>query len=144
MTDMATDLKLELSRVIKAPREKLFDAWLDPDMLARFMLPADNVNVPKAETDPREGGRFLIVMRAGDQDLPHAGTYKTIDRANRLAFSWESPMSPVEDSTVTLDFADVEGGTEIRLTHVRFPNEESRDNHEAGWGRILNTLAGAV
>ena len=103
MTDMATDLKLELSRVIKAPREKLFDAWLNPDMLARFMLPADNVNVPKAETDPREGGRFLIVMRAG-----------------------------------------VEGGTEIRLTHVRFPNEESRDNHEAGWGRILNTLAGAV
>ncbi len=144
MTDTATELQMECTRFIAASPEKLFDAWLDPEMLTRFMLPGDNMSVPEASTDPKVGGRFLVMMRAGDQDLPHAGTYKTIDRPNRLAFTWESPMSPIEDSTVTIDFDKADGGTNVRLTHVRFPSEESRDNHKAGWGRILDTLADAA
>ena len=59
-------------------------------------------------SDAAVGGRFLVVMRAGDQDMPHAGTYKTIDRPNRLAFTWESPFSSMEDSTVTIDFEEVD------------------------------------
>lgn len=144
MTDTATELQLECTRFIPASPEKLFDAWLNPDMLSRFMRPGENMSVPEAKTDPKVGGRFLIVMRAGDKDLPHAGTYQTIDRPNRLAFTWESPMSPIEDSTVTVDFEPADGGTNVRLTHVRFPSEESRDDHKGGWGRILDTLAGQV
>ena len=139
-----TELKLEISRTIAAPREAVFDAWLDPEMLARFMTPGPDMTVPEAKADAREGRRFLIVMRAGDQDLPHAGTYKTIKRPEELVFTWESPMSPVEDSTVTLRFDPAEGGTEVTLNHVRFPSEESRDNHEGGWGRILDALSRAV
>jgi uncharacterized protein YndB with AHSA1/START domain/DNA-binding transcriptional ArsR family regulator len=145
-TDMTTDteLKLETSRVIAASPEVLFDAWLDPEMLARFMTPMQGVLVPEAKADARVGGRFLVVMRVDDKDLPHAGTYKTIDRPNELAFTWESPMSPIEDSTVTLKFAPVEGGTKVSLRHVRFPSEESRANHEKGWAAILEALSKAV
>ena len=144
MTDTATELSLECTRFIPAAPEKLFDAWLDPEMLARFMHPGANMSVPEATTDPQTGGRFLVVMRAGDKDMPHAGTYKTIDRPNRLAFTWESANSTVEDSTVTIDFEKAEGGTNVRLKHVRFPSEKSRDDHTGGWGRILETLADCV
>ena len=140
----ATELKLETSRVIAASPEALYDAWLDPSMLAKFMMPAPDMSVPEVKSDARVGGRFLIVMHAGGQDLPHEGTYKTLDRPNRLAFTWESPMSPVDDSTVTIDFDKVDGGTKVTLSHVRFPNEESRDNHEKGWGGILAKLAEVV
>ncbi len=144
MTDTATELSLETSRTIAASREKLFDAWLNPEMLAQFMMPAPNMTVPEAKSDAREGGRFRIVMRAGDQDLPHEGTYKTIDRPNRLAFTWESPFSTLEDSTVTVDFAEAKDGTEVTLRHVRFPSEEIRDNHQGGWTSILEALAKTV
>jgi len=144
MSDTMTELSLETSRVIAASRETLFDAWLDPDMLAKFMTPGPNMSVPEATSEAREGGRFKVVMRAGDQDLPHEGTYKTIDRPNRLAFTWESPFSTEEDSTVTIDFAEVDGGTEVTLKHVRFPSEEIRNNHEGGWNSILTALAEAV
>ena len=140
----ATELNLEVSRVINAPKDVLFDAWLDPKMLANFMMPAPDMSVPEVKADARVGGRFLIVMHAGGKDMPHEGTYKTIDRPNTLAFTWESPMSPIDGSIVTLNFDDVDGGTKVTLNHVRFPNEESRNNHEAGWTRILEALAGAV
>lgn len=143
MTETATELELTISRDIRASRETLFDAWLDPTMLARFMTPGPNMSVPKATTDAREGGRFEVVMRAGDQDMPHTGTYRTIDRPNRLAFTWESPFSQLEDSVVTVDFDEIADGTRVTLNHVRFESEESRDNHNGGWTHILETLAQA-
>ena len=135
-----TELSLTTSRTIKAPAERVFNAWLDPKMLARFMRPAEGVTVSSAETDPREGGRFALVMNAGDKQIPHAGTYTLIKRHSRLVFTWESPHT-VDGSTVTLDFTPVDGGTLVKLHHVKFPSEESRDNHEGGWAKILAALA---
>lgn len=138
-----TDLTLTTTRLIKAPAEKLFSAWLDPEMLAKFMAPGPGMSVPKAETDPKIGGRFDIVMKAGDKEIPHWGFYKEITPHERLVFTWESPFS-VEGSTVTVTFTDQPEGTEVSLTHVRFPSEESRDNHDKGWTHILAVLEASV
>lgn len=138
-----TELSLTIARVIAAPKDRVFQAWLDPKMLTKFMMPGPDMSVPKAETNPVAGGRFDIVMHAGGNDLPHAGTYKEISPHDRIVFTWESPYS-VDDSTVTLDFAEVEGGTEVTLNHVKFANEEVRDNHKGGWTGILATLDSAL
>ena len=69
-----TDLSLEITRAIPHPPEKVFDAWLDPAMLAKFMLPGPNMSVPEARSDAKVGGRFKIIMRAPEAgDLPHEG-----------------------------------------------------------------------
>ncbi len=138
-----TDLKLIVERKINSARAKVFEAWLNPEMLRRFMMPADGMSVAKAVNDPREGGRFEIVMVAGENEIPHAGTYREISPHDRIVFTWESPYS-VDDSTVTLDFQDVDDGTHVTLTHVRFANEETRDNHKGGWTGILAALESAV
>ena len=135
-----TDLALNVSRTISAPPQALFDAWLDPVTLARFMRPMADMPAPEVSNDPRVGGRFDILMTAGDKEIPHWGTYTEIDPHKRLAFTWQSPFS-VEGSSVTIDLKPVSGGTRVDLTHVKFPSEESRDNHETGWSRILATLA---
>ncbi|MCH6564937.1 MAG: SRPBCC domain-containing protein [Proteobacteria bacterium] len=134
------DLICKLSRVINAPIDKVFDAWLDPQLLARFMLPMPGMPQPKTEVDGRVGGRFTIHMDVGEKIIPHSGTYLELDRPNRLVFSWESPFS-TDGSTVTLEFtAQDKAKTRLELTHVRFIDEETRDNHEIGWGNILAAL----
>ena len=134
------DLICKLSRVINAPIDKVFDAWLDPQLLSRFMLPMPEMPQPKTEVDGREGGRFTIYMDVGEKIIPHSGTYLELDRPNRLVFSWESPFS-TDGSTVTLEFtAQDKVKTRLELTHVRFIDEETRDNHEIGWGNILAAL----
>jgi len=136
-----SDLSLTVKKTIPAPVEKVFDAWLDPKMLAKFMMPGPAMSVPKAESDGREGGRFNIVMATPEQEIPHAGTYLEISPHSRIRFTWESPYS-VDDSTVTLDFkATGDKTTEVALTHVKFASEEARDNHKGGWTSILDMLA---
>ncbi len=139
-----TELSLEVSHQLPYPPERVFNAWLDPKMLAKFMIPGPGMTVPEAHSDAAVGGRFKIIMRTPDgDDLPHEGEYTAIDPHDRLQFTWNSPYSQ-DDSTVTLTFNAENGGTNIRLHHVRFPNEESRDNHEGGWTLILQAMEGAL
>ncbi|MBY5989053.1 SRPBCC domain-containing protein [Roseovarius atlanticus] len=139
MTATETDLTLTVERVIDATPERLFDAWLDPETMKRFICPGETV-VPSASSDAVEGGRFEVIMRNGDKDLPHTGTYREIDRPNRLVFTWESHASR-DDSEVTITFTPGPGGTRVELTQVRFVSEEQREGHRWGWTGILEKLS---
>ncbi|MDF1670917.1 MAG: SRPBCC domain-containing protein [Roseovarius sp.] len=143
MTTIDPPLSLTIDRQLKATPEQVFDAWLNPEMLMRFMCPGPGMTTPSATTDAKVGGRFDLVMKNGNDELPHGGVYKEIDRPNRLVFSWESPFS-AEGSTVTLDLRAKDGGTHLTLNHIRFVNAESRDNHQGGWTAILAKLDEAL
>ena len=134
------DLTLNVSKTINAPIEKVFDAWLDPKMLAQFILPMPGMPQPKVENQPKQGGSFTIVMRVADNDIPHGGEYLEVVRPSKLVFSWVSPFS-IDGSTVTINFSRAsDDKTNVELTHIRFIDEEARSNHEGGWANILEAL----
>ncbi|WAC47980.1 SRPBCC domain-containing protein [Asticcacaulis sp. SL142] len=135
------DLELTVSRKIAAPRQEVFNAWLSPATLARFMkTAADGLDAVKVETDPVKGGRFSILMVTPEREVPHAGTYLDVTPYSRLSFTWESPHS-LDDSVVTLEFAELESRlTEVTLTQVKFRSEEARLGHIKGWTAIIGYL----
>jgi uncharacterized protein YndB with AHSA1/START domain len=142
MTPAATDLSLTISRRISAPPARVYEAWLDPQKLIRFMSNCEGMSLAAAETDPRVGGRFLLVMKTENgKAIPHTGTYLDLRPHSRIVFTWESEYSTVEGSTVTLDLAPDGDATLLKLTHVRFASEASRDGHTGGWSTILDGLA---
>ena len=134
-----SELSLTVVRDVHAPIRAVYEAWLNPAMLAKFMIPAPGMSVPEVNVDARVGGRFEIVMANGNDRMPHAGEYKVLNPHSQIVFTWESPFS-VDGSTVTVNLTESEGKTRVELHHVRFPNAESRDHHNAGWGAILALL----
>jgi uncharacterized protein YndB with AHSA1/START domain len=134
-----TDLTLSLKRTIKASPEAVYDAWLDPVTITRFMAGGADQRVTEARTDPRVGGTFRIVMTS-DKDIAHQGVYRDLVPHSLIRFTWESPYSPAE-SEVTIHLSPVADGTEITLSQVKFLSEGARDGHLGGWTRILDRLA---
>jgi len=131
---------LTLERLVPAAPRAVFEAWLDPAALARFMCPAAGMSVGKVEVDARVGGAFLIVMMTGDAELPHRGEYLEIARHTRLAFTWRSQHAG-EGSRVTLRFEPVgDAQTRLTLEHVGLDDAERRRQHELGWTNILGEL----
>ena len=137
---MMTDLSLKVTKDIPASPERVFDAWLDPEMIRRFMLTGGGSGVKHASTDPKVGGRYDIIMTNEMGEVPHWGEYRVIDRPNRLVFTWNSPHA-APDSLVTLTFEPVGTGTRLTLVHEKFPSEASCEGHTKGWTAILGTLA---
>jgi uncharacterized protein YndB with AHSA1/START domain len=134
------DYSLTVRREIAASAEDCFDAWLDADSLAVWMRPSP-IRETRAETDPREGGAFRILMVNDDGDVLHEGMYREIDRPNRLVFTWSSPHTHFRDSIVTVTFEAAGDATVVEINHVGLPNEEERSSHRGGWTDILVRLA---
>jgi uncharacterized protein YndB with AHSA1/START domain len=134
-----TDLTLSIRRTIPAAPKAVYDAWLDPATIARFMAGGADQRVTEARTDPRVGGAFRIVMTS-DKEIAHQGVYKDLVPHSLIRFTWESPYSPA-DSEVTIRLSPVAGGTEVSLSQVKFLSESARDGHKGGWTMILERLA---
>lgn len=137
-----TDLTVNIEKIISAPIEKVFDAWLDPETMSKFMMGMPDMPESEVETDACEGGNFTIIMHYRGERLPHTGKYLEISRPDRLVFTWVSHHSVVDNSTVTLNFTKVDDAkTKVSLSHVKFIDEEARSAHEGGWGCVLNNLS---
>jgi uncharacterized protein YndB with AHSA1/START domain len=152
MTATSPDRDLVLTRLIDAPREKLFRAWTDPELLKRWIAPLP-YTTPRAELDVRPGGANLIVMRDPEgNEFPNSGVYLEVVANERLVFTdaytraWEPSAKPF--MTVILTFED-EGGKTRYTARVRHWTVADREAHEKmgfheGWGRCTDQLAALV
>ncbi|VVD80655.1 glutathione S-transferase [Pandoraea terrae] len=143
MTQAAT-FHLEMNRFVRAPREKVFDAFTSQTALAAWHCPR-GMRVVEARTDARVGGKYRIVMggRDGAQHIV-GGEYQAMDRANFLAYtwSWESGSMPPDLKTlIEVTLTDEEGGTHLHMRHSGFPDASTRDSHNSGWQSVFNRLS---
>ena len=139
---------LIVKRVIRAPRQKVFDAFVKPDLVRQWMGPR-GFKVTALEMEPRTGGRYRMTMqhRAGDTATVN-GTYREVTPPERIVFTWKwegEQMGALPETLVTVTFAERRGEqgaeTELQLLHSGFPAREARDSHDAGWQACLNKLA---
>jgi uncharacterized protein YndB with AHSA1/START domain len=147
-----SDRELVLTRIIDAPREKVFRAWTDPELLKQWFAPLP-YTTPVAELDVRPGGANLVVMRDPDgNDLPNRGVYLEVVENERLVFTdaytraWEPSERPF--MTVVLTFED-EGGRTRYTARARHWTAADRETHEKmgfheGWGQCTDQLAALV
>src|SRR5258708_32748679 len=82
-----SDRDLVLTRLIDAPREKVFRAWTEPELLKQWFAPLP-YTTPVVETDLRPGGSSLVVMRGPDgTEMPNRGVYLEVVKNERLVFT---------------------------------------------------------
>jgi uncharacterized protein YndB with AHSA1/START domain len=133
------EYSVTVQREIAAPAEELFDAWLDGHSLGSWFRPL-STRETRAETDPRQGGTFRIVMVDDESTTAASGTYREIDRPRRLVFTWSSSDTRFRETVVTVTFRSTSSGTLVEVRQVGLPDEEARDAHHAGWSDILREL----
>jgi glutathione S-transferase len=133
---------LEVRRTIRAPRQRVFEAWTRPEDVKRWSAPGP-LTVAVAEIDLRVGGAFRIHMLAPDGAVHRAvGVYREVEPPSRLVYTWSWEGKPeVTDTVITVDFLDAGDATEVVLRHDGLPNEQERDAHAQGWNGCLDKLA---
>ena len=148
-----TDRDLVLTRIIDAPREKMYAAWTQPELLKQWFAPLPYTTTV-AELDVRAGGSSLIVMRGPDgTEMPNPGVYLEVIPNERIvatdAFTraWEPSEKPF--MTLILTFEDAGAGKTKYTALVRHWSVADREAHEKmgfreGWGICTDQLAALV
>ena len=137
------NLSLEIRRLIKAPRDRVYAAWTDPAQLKQWFGP-EGVQTRDLVADVRVGGKYRWdITNSEGEEMTARGEYRELQPGRKIAFTWQWDDDEVwqdHTSIVTVELSDAQGGTELRLTHEQLPNEKSRDGHTEGWNSALNKL----
>jgi len=137
---------LKMQRTFDAPRDLVWRAWSNPEILVLWMGPVEWPAV-SATCDFRVGGAWRICLRSPEtgEDLWQGGIYTEIDAPRRLAFTFKWDEShedgPPVDTQVTVDFSETAGGkTVMDFTHEGLKSEQSLTGHKHGWTSTADRL----
>ena len=136
-----------MTRRFDAAPERVFDGWLTPAMIGRFMFGPQlrDEEVLRIEVDPRVGGAFSFLVRRQGQEIDHVGHYLEIDRPRRLAFTWGIVGESADQSRVDIEITPRDRGCALELTHRMDPKWAAHaDRVRAGWTTMCDALARAL
>ena len=146
------DRELVITRLIHAPRARIFRAWTDPTQLVQWWGP-EGFTTPVCEMDPRPGGIFRTVMRGPDgTEYPNEGVFLEVVEPERIVFTdaytlgWVPTLEPFMTAITTLED---EGGNTRYTSRARHWTIADREKHEKmgfhqGWASSLDRLVALV
>jgi uncharacterized protein YndB with AHSA1/START domain len=155
---LAADQDLVITRTFDAPKERVWKAWTDPELVRRWWGPKD-FTAPVARIDLRVGGSYLFCMQAPDgKDFWSTGVYREVLPPRRLVCtdSFSDERGNVVPAThygmgadfprellMTVIFEDRNGMTEMTLKHAGMPaatREDARQSWEGSFGKLAASL----
>jgi len=145
-----------IEREFDAPRELVWKAWTDPELVKRWWGPK-GFTVPFCKIDLRVGGQFLYCMRSPEgKDYWSTGVYREIVPLERIVStdSFADERGNVVPAThygmsadfplemlVTVTFEEHEGKTRLTLHHIGIPSGTDSDGARQGWTESFDKLA---
>jgi uncharacterized protein YndB with AHSA1/START domain len=136
--------ELELERLIKAPRERVFEAWTKPEQMVQWFAPKP-FQLVISEMDFRPGGRFVMAMRGPNgEEFPFSGTYREIVPPERLLWNSEFADGPADQISTVVTFHSEGNRTRVHVRqtfHVMTPTiQHATRGAQQGWTMTLDQL----
>ncbi len=146
---------LMITRMFNAPRERVWRAWTEPEMIKKWWGPR-GYTMPVVNIDLRVGGKIQSCMRSSDgKDIWSIGTIKEIVRPERLvitdsfadaegyivpASTYGMPGDWALELLITVKLEEQEGKTKLIFRHDGFPDSMNVDGARKGWGEMFDKL----
>lgn len=129
------------------PAERVFDAWLDPKMIGRFMFGSHlrKEEIVHLKNDARVGGTFSFLVQRDGQSIDHIGRYELIERPMKLVFTWSVAPEPIDASRVTILIEARGSGCDLTLRHELAAGwADYAERTRGGWMRMIEELMKAL
>jgi len=136
--------ELVLTRIINAPRARVYEAWTTPEQMAQWFAPKPFTLIVD-QMDFRPGGRFRMAMRGPNgEHFPFTGTYREIVPPAKLSWSGEFATGPADQMTTVVTFEEQGPKTKVHVRqtfHVMTPEiKRATEGAKQGWTMTLDQL----
>lgn len=142
MTEAIETRSVAVTRVFDAPIELVYSAWVRPELVVRWMKCDVEATYQVENWDPAPGHRFRTHMvQEGVFDVRGSGRFDEVEPPTLLAYTFDAdPDLGTPEMRLRVEFAERDGGTEVRVTQSGVPFELC-PVIEGGWTSSLGALA---
>lgn len=137
---------IRLHRVVRAPAERIYRAFLDPDAMVKW-LPPHGFTGKVHELDARVGGAYRMSFTNFTTGQGHTfgGKYLELEPNRRIRNTdlFDDPNLPGE-MTTTVSLTEVSCGTEVHIVQEGVPEMIPPESCYLGWQDSLTLLAQLV
>ena len=152
----ARDSILVIEREFDAPRDRVWMAWTDPDLVKRWWGPK-GFTTPVCRISLRVGGTYFFCMRSAEgKDYCNTGFYREIvpferivatdsfaDEKGNIVSATSYGMRPdfAREMLQIVTFEEIGGKTKLTLSHAGIPPGEDMESAREGWSQSFDKLA---
>ena len=123
---LPSDREIVMERVFNAPRELVFKAYTDPNLIPKWWGPR-RYTTTVDKMDVRVGGVWRFVQRdVAGNEYAFNGEYREIAPPKRLSYTFEFEGMPGHMLLETVTFEEHDGQTKVTVTSL-FRSAEDRD-----------------
>ena len=154
MSDLNPGASSRTSRVIKAPREKVFQAFVDPAALEVWQAPGE-MTAKVHEFDGRIGGGYKMSLfypeseetdigKSGDREDRYTARFVELTEPSKIvqAINFDTSDSAFSgEMTMEITLEPVAGGTEATIAFENLPQGVSSEDNDTGTSMSLEKLA---
>ena len=135
-------LGLTITRVLDAPRERVWREWTEPEAFADwFGGPEAEVPLHTVAMDVRPGGAWRATMLYGSREIRWVGEYREVDPPLRLVFTITDRPEADERELVVVVLTDLGAGrTEMVVEQHGHMSKAAYDATRNGWGGFLDRM----
>jgi len=137
---------VKLHRVLRAPAERVYKAFIDPDAMAKW-LPPNGFTGRVHEMNPVVGGKYKMSFTNFSNGQSHSfgGEYIELVPNKRLRYTdrFDDPNMPGEMITI-VDLREVMVGTELNIIQEGIPEAIPAEACYLGWQESLTLLGKLV
>jgi uncharacterized protein YndB with AHSA1/START domain len=137
---------IRLHRVLRAPAERVYRAFVDPDAMVKW-FPPHGFTAKVHASDVRVGGGYRMSFANFGSGTSHSfgGTYVELEPGQRIRYTdrFDDP-NLAGDMHVTITLRTVASGTELEIVQEGVPAVIPADGCYVGWQQSLSQLADLV
>jgi uncharacterized protein YndB with AHSA1/START domain len=133
--EKTTNQKITVQTTVKAPVDKVWKFWTQPEHIVKWCFASPEWHTPKAQNDLRVGGRFVSRMEArdGSMGFDFGGLYDDVQMNELIAYTMD------DGRMVSVNFQSI--GNETNITETfEAENENPIEMQRGGWQAIMDSF----
>jgi uncharacterized protein YndB with AHSA1/START domain len=131
-----TDRSIHVERVFNAPRDRVWRAFTEPDLVAQWWGRGNKLVIERMEVE--RGGHWRYVEHGPDGTHGFEGRYREVTPQDRLVLTFEWDGMPGHVAVETVTFEDLGARTKVVNTTLFHTTEERNGMIQSGMETGMN------